>query len=194
MSARRDRKSSTSWWNRSRAFLVGFGVVAGASVGAFAAASATSESGGARHEANGQADRHETSEDLVFSAELIDDLAGTFAYELSHLDPDGDVSLTSNADGGYCIRLAVDEGDVGACGTEEVISTGLAYLLAGRPDGTYVLAGMVPDAVDTVELDGSPVAIDGNIWSTVLADDAPRTLRVGDSTSDTWVELAPARE
>ena len=109
----------------------------------------------------------------------------SFGYEVTSNEGTEIIAPISIDDTGVCIRVVIDDQRSEGCIEAEVIATGLAWGLHSDPSGGWELTGVVPDAIDTVEVDGRPVMLVGNVWSAHV-DVTPVELRVGDSTAGRW--------
>lgn len=172
--------------------LTGLGICVGAAIGAYAVTAAMS---GNNLDEPPPADQAPIAGDLIFTGDTAD-LEPTFNFALSNPAATPNLAPAAPAGDLHCVLVTYNDGEGGpfeACTDRDTIATGLAHLIRGQADGTFLLAGTVPDEVDTILVDNEPVDFDGNLWSAVLPDDAPRTLTVGNSQTDVWVELEPAR-
>ena len=109
-----------------------------------------------------------------------------FVYQVSSFDGTVTVTVTSIDETGVCFTVTQQHQQSTGCADADTIATGLAWGMYGEPDGGSLLVGVVPDAVDTVEVNGQPVNITGNVWSTRVAS-PPIELRIGDSTRAKFV-------
>lgn len=114
-----------------------------------------------------------------------------FEYRISESVGDSVIRPSSIDATGACVSVELEGGSTEGCFDAQTIAAGIAYGAFGHSDGTFVVIGIVPDAVDTVEVGGKEVTLTGNVWSTRLNSDAPASLTVGDSTTDTWATLPP---
>lgn len=109
-----------------------------------------------------------------------------FAYQVSSFDGTDAVTVTSIDETGVCFTVTQEHQRSTGCADADTIATGLAWGMYGEPDGGSLLVGVVPDAVDTVEVNGQPIEIAGNVWSTRVVG-PPIELRIGDSTRAKFV-------
>ena len=115
--------------------------------------------------------------------------AQVFSDGLDGLKSSGAVSIESVSDASVIVTTKIDDWAPQTEFSRETILTGLAYGAVGREDSTFLVFGLVPDEVDTVELGGKRVPIVGNTWQVEVASSAVTNLRVGNSAADRWVVL-----
>ncbi len=88
-----------------------------------------------------------------------------------------------------CMSVTLGDAVSEGCFDAGTVSAGLAYGVIGDHGETRLAFGVVPDAVDTVLLDGASVEFAGNVWSAPLTRTGPADLQVGDSTADVWARV-----
>lgn len=104
-----------------------------------------------------------------------------------------EMSILTVTDDEVCTRVELADGEAASgCADALSVRTGLAYGLFGESTGGFTLVGVVPDEVDTVQLNGVDVEIVANTWKTRLDSAAPAELRVGNSRTGQFVVLPPA--
>lgn len=111
-----------------------------------------------------------------------------FEYVVSSYEGTDVITPVAINDTGVCFTVQFAEESASPCADAETISQGTMWGAFGHPDGGHVLHGVVPDAVDTVEIDGRPADFVGNVWSNRVPGD-PVELRIGDSTTNRWVTI-----
>lgn len=107
---------------------------------------------------------------------VVSSRAGTERAVITEVDQDG-----------VCYTILLESGDTQECVDASTISQGFAWSTYGPVDGPRFLAGVVPDEVDTVLVNGVAADRAGNVWSSDLPDTATIEVTVGDSTTDRWV-------
>jgi hypothetical protein len=112
-----------------------------------------------------------------------------FSYELSRLTEGGIVKQASSTDDGVQLMISTDEVTFTPSCDRFTVMTGLCFGVVGQEDGSFLVFGVVPDQVDSVNLDGRDVDIRGDVWTVVVPDGSVRVLLVGDAKNDLWARL-----
>jgi hypothetical protein len=173
-----------------RTLLVSIGLTTGATVGAFTMVSGISTVPEQPPEPTVTV---EAPEPLILAPTAGNETA-VFEYEVTGTERTASVELSSVDATETCLSVSLTDGRADVCFDSKTVSSGLSYGAFGEPDGTFVVVGVVPDEVDTVELAGRPVELTDNVWSTRLPTDSPAELRVGNSTTGSFITLAAAAE
>lgn len=128
---------------------------------------------------------------LIFSPTTGQEPA-LFEYAVTSADRTSYVRIVEVTDSSVCAEVEHDGAVSEPCVDALTVATGLAYGVIGLGDGTYLAFGVVPDAVDLVEVGGAPVELAGNVWSTVLPDNTPADLRVASAAAGQFATLPAA--
>jgi len=169
-------------------------VVTGAAIGSFSLSAALDDANGPS-ELEGEPTLIEVTEGPT----LIDATTGhepaEFDYKVSSALGSGTdtAHLIDVTDRQTCIHIELGDGYAEDCYLAETIAAGAAWGAFGQPDGSAIMVGVVPDAVDKVSVGGDDVQLNGNVWSTTVASSDPIDLRVENSVTGEVAALGPAK-
>lgn len=169
-------------------------VVTGAAIGSFSLSAALDDANGPS-ELEGEPALIAVTEEPT----LIEPTSGLepakFDYRVSSALGSGtDVAhLIDVTDEQTCIHIELGEGYAEDCYLAETIAAGTAWGAFGQPDGSAIMVGVVPDAVNRVSLGGNDVQLNGNVWSTTVSSSDPIDLRVENSVTGEVAALEPAK-